>query len=64
MTSELAIFFFLFKIGLSPYYSYISYIIVYALIQVLRLFIAKKEIPFEIFAPLFFNSSIKVAEVK
>lgn len=40
--------FFLFKIGLSPYYSYISYIIVYALIQVLRLFIAKKEIPFEI----------------
>ena len=38
----------LFKLGLPPYYSYISYILVYGLIQIIRLFIAKNEIPFEI----------------
>ena len=40
--------YFLFKIGLPPYYSYIAYIITYSLIQIVRLFIAKSEIPFEI----------------
>lgn len=38
----------LFKLGLPPYYSYISYILVYGLIQIVRLVIAKNEIPFEI----------------
>lgn len=37
-----------FKMGLPPYYSYISYILIYGVIQIIRLFIAKREIPFEI----------------
>lgn len=38
----------LFLIGFPPFYSYISYIIAYFVIQIVRLFIAKSEIPFQI----------------
>ncbi|SHH83584.1 Na+-driven multidrug efflux pump [Fibrobacter sp. UWCM] len=38
----------LYKIGCPPYYSYLSYIFIYSVIQIVRLFVAKSEIPFKI----------------
>ncbi len=42
--------YFLYKMGFSPYFSYVSYIVIYTAIQIVRLFIARSEIPFRIFS--------------
>ena len=36
-----------FKLGFPPFFAYVAYIAIYGIIQIIRLFIAKKEIPFE-----------------
>lgn len=40
--------YFLFKMGLPAYFSYLAYIVTYSCIQIVRLFVAKSEIPFQI----------------
>lgn len=41
-------YFLLFKMGLPAYFSYLAYIVTYSCIQIVRLFVAKSEIPFQI----------------